>query len=68
MFNMWESVFKLSRDIIFGVALMKTNDRGIGVNFKLKKATDLIDLEALDKFGFNIGTDKELPTVGQKPT
>ena len=56
--KMWESVFKLGRDLIFGVALIKTKDRGIGVNFKLKKETDLIDLEALSKFGFNIGTDK----------
>lgn len=53
---MWEQVFKLNQDVVFGVALIKTKDRGIGVNFKLKKDVPL-DLEKTAKFDFVIGGD-----------
>ncbi len=55
---MWEAVFKMSKDLIFGVALIKTKDRGVGVNFKLKKESSDIDLEDFTRFEFCIGQDK----------
>ena len=53
---MWETVFKMQKDIVFGVALIKTKDRGVGVNFKLKKDM-AIDLDQFAKFEFHIGND-----------
>lgn len=54
---MWEDVFKLDQNLVFGVALIKTKDRGIGVNFKLKKEVSM-DLEKFMKFEFVINSDK----------
>ncbi len=55
--SMWELVFKQSKDLVFGIALIKTKDRGVGVNFKLKKGL-AIDLEKFSKFEFIIGSDR----------
>ena len=54
---MWEQVFKQKKDLVFGVALIKTKDRGVGVNFKLKKGLS-IDLEKFSRFEFIIGSDR----------
>ncbi len=53
---MWTQVFKYPQDLVFGIALIKTKDRGVGVNFKLKSGVSL-DLMKFAKFEFTIAPD-----------
>ena len=74
---MWETVFNQARDLIFGVALIKTKDRGVGVNFKLKSNISM-DLDKYGTFNFSIGSDSYAgriftergppPSLGEKIT
>ncbi len=54
--ELWVQVSGLSFDIIFGVAIIKTKDRGVGLNFKLKEPVPL-DLDKFRSFSFQIGPD-----------
>jgi len=51
-----DQVFKIPLSAVFGIATIKSRDRGIGFNYKLKSAHD-IDLAGLQSFEFRIGED-----------
>jgi len=50
-------VFKLPDTALFGIALIKTANRGLGINFKLSLPTE-IDLSQFAEFEFELNDDK----------
>ena len=54
--ELWQQVSGLPFDVVFGVAIIKTKTRGVGVNFKLKEPLEL-DITKFSSFSFKSGSD-----------
>jgi hypothetical protein len=69
--ELWQQVSGLSFDVVFGVAIIKTKTRGVGVNFKLKEPIEL-DISKFNSFSFQSGSDvykgKQFEEQGPPPS